>query len=106
MAFNLPDGCNISDIPGFRPIDAQYDRAEDMLDDMSVIEKIELFEEMFAEEFLVDCFNEALMDDDNYDDETWFETWTEGNDEQNEKFVEYILSFKRDDVLTYLVERY
>ena len=104
--WNLPDGCEVGDIPGFRPIDAKYDNAEERLDNMDTDEKLDLFEEMFTNEAMVTFFNESLMDDMDEDDDTWFEDYDDATDEEKEKMLDYILSFKRDDVLDYIVENY
>ena len=45
--YNLPDGCSVGDIPGFRPIDAKYDDAESRLDKMSTDEVVDLLEDLF-----------------------------------------------------------
>ena len=96
--YNLPDGCSVGDIPGFRPIDAKYDEAESRLDKMSTEEAVSLLEDMFSQEWLVECFNESL------EFEEWFKSYDNASEHQLKVMVEYILSFKRDDVLTHIVE--
>ena len=96
--FNLPDGCSVGDIPGFRPIDAEYDAAEERLDKMDTDEIIILLEEMFDKKYLLECFNEAL------DFGELFESYDHASDYQLAAMVKYILGFKRDDVLTHIVE--
>ena len=69
--YNLPDGCSVGDIPGFRPIDAKYDDAESRLDKMSTDEVVDLLEDSFPKSWLVECFNEADFDVVNESELEW-----------------------------------
>jgi len=102
--YNLPDGCSVGDIPGFRPIDAKYDDAESRLDKMSTDEVVDLLEDLFPKSWLVECFNEADFDVVNESELEWRDDYDGATEDELKKFVEYILSFKRDDVLTHIVE--
>lgn len=100
MVFNLPDNVSIGDLPGFRPVDAKFDEMENRLNEMEVIDKLELLEEIYSIDFLVQCFNEALKTEnpvDNYNDKSA---------EEIEKMTDYIISFKRNEILEYMVENY
>ncbi len=98
MGWNLPDGCSVGDIPGFRPIDAKYDDAEERLEKMFTEEVIILLENMFSQKWLLECFNEAL------EFEELFKSYDHASEHQLKVMVEYILGFKRDEVLTHIVE--